>query len=214
MNERIAVLCGGDGAEREVSLRSGAAVTAALVEAGYRAKAVDLRSLAKARRSLSGLFDAAFVAMHGSWGEDGRLEAQLEAMGLPYTGSDPNVCDLAMDKGRSCAALRAAGADVVRAGEGERVDLAALLRLLASRDITSVFVEGGGTLNFSLLAAGLVDKVHAFIAPKLVGGARALTSVEGEGFAELADAVELKELTAEMVGADVLLTGYVAKGAK
>ena len=112
MNERIAVLCGGDGAEREVSLRSGAAVTSALVEAGYRAEAVDLRSLAKARRSLSGLFDAAFVAMHGSWGEDGRLEAELEAMGLPYTGSDPNVCDLAMDKGRSCAALRAAGLTV------------------------------------------------------------------------------------------------------
>lgn len=112
MNERIAVLCGGDGAEREVSLRSGAAVTSALVEAGYRAEAVDLRSLAKARRSLSGLFDAAFVAMHGSWGEDGRLEAELEAMGLPYTGSDPNVCDLAMDKGRSCAALRSAGLTV------------------------------------------------------------------------------------------------------
>ena len=111
MNERIAVLCGGDGAEREVSLRSGAAVTAALVEAGYRAKAVDLRTLEEARHSLRG-FDAAFVAMHGSWGEDGRLEAQLEAMGLPYTGSDPIVCDLAMDKGRSCAILRAAGLTV------------------------------------------------------------------------------------------------------
>ena len=113
-----------------------------------------------------------------------------------------------------CAALEAAGVEVVRAGEGERVDLTALMRLLAARDLTSVFVEGGGTLNFSLLAAGLVDKIHAFIAPKIVGGARALTSIEGEGFAELADAVELKELTAEMVGADVLLTGYVAKGAK
>ena len=113
-----------------------------------------------------------------------------------------------------CAALEAAGADVVCAGEGERVDLTALMRLLAARDLTSVFVEGGGTLNFSLLAAGLVDKVHAFIAPKIVGGKAALTSVEGEGFAELADAVELKELTTEPVGADILLTGYVAKGAK
>ena len=90
MNERIAVLCGGDGAEREVSLRSGAAVTAALAEAGYRAEAVDLHTLEEARHSLRG-FDAAFVAMHGSWGEDGRLEAQLEAMGLPYTGSDPRA---------------------------------------------------------------------------------------------------------------------------
>ncbi len=113
-----------------------------------------------------------------------------------------------------CAALEAAGVEVVRAGEGEHVDLAALMRLLAARDLTSVFVEGGGTLNFSLLAAGLVDKVHAFIAPKIVGGKAALTPVEGAGFAELADAAVLTRLTAEPVGADILLTGYVAKGAR
>ena len=56
MNERIAVLCGGDGAEREVSLRSGAAVTAALAEAGYRAEALDLRTLEEARHSLCLLY--------------------------------------------------------------------------------------------------------------------------------------------------------------
>lgn len=113
-----------------------------------------------------------------------------------------------------CAALRAAGVEVVRAGEGERVDLAALMRLLAAREFTSVFVEGGGTLNFSLLAAGLVDKVHAFIAPKIVGGKEALTPVEGAGVAELSDAVEFTGLVTEQVGADVLITGYVAKGAR
>ncbi|MFC2740828.1 MAG: RibD family protein, partial [Selenomonas sp.] len=113
-----------------------------------------------------------------------------------------------------CAALEAAGVEVVRAGEGERVDLAALMRLLAAREYTSVFVEGGGTLNFSLLAAGLVDKIHAFIAPKIVGGKAALTPVEGAGFAELADAAVLTGLTAEQVAADILLTGYVAKGAR
>ena len=113
-----------------------------------------------------------------------------------------------------CAALEAAGVEVVRAGEGERVDLAALMRLLAAREYTSVFVEGGGTLNFSLLAAGLVDKIHAFIAPKIVGGKDALTPVEGAGFAGLADAVVLTGLTAEQVAADILLTGYVAKGAR
>ena len=113
-----------------------------------------------------------------------------------------------------CAALEAAGVEIVRAGEGKRVDLDALMRLLASRDLTSVFVEGGGTLNFSLLAAGLVDKIHAFIAPEIVGGKEALTPVEGAGFAELADVAVLTRLTAEQVGADILLTGYVAKGAR
>ena len=113
-----------------------------------------------------------------------------------------------------CAALEAAGVEIVRAGEGERVDLDTLMRLLAARDLTSVFVEGGGTLNFSLLAAGLVDKIHAFIAPKIVGGKVALTPVEGAGFAELADAAVLTRLTAEQVASDILLTGYVAKGAR
>ena len=113
-----------------------------------------------------------------------------------------------------CAVLEAAGVEIVCAGEGERVDLAALMRLLAARDLTSVFVEGGGTLNFSLLAAGLVDKMHAFIAPKIVGGKAALTPVEGAGFAELADAAVLTRLTAEQIGADILLTGYVAKEAR
>ena len=102
---------------------------------------------------------------------------------------DPNP--LVAGKGK--AMLEAAGVEVVRAGEGERVDLAALMRLLAARDFTSVFVEGGGTLNFSLLAEGLVDKVHVFIAPKVVGGREALTPVEGAGFAELSEAVIAKE---------------------
>ena len=113
-----------------------------------------------------------------------------------------------------CAALEAAGVEIVRAGEGERVDLAALMRLLAAREYTSVFVEGGGMLNFSLLAAGLVDKIHVFIAPKIVGGKEALTPVEGVGFSELSDAAALTGLVTEQVGADILLTGYVAKGAR
>ena len=46
-------------------------------------------------------------------------------------------------------------------------------------------VEGGGTLNFSLLRAGLVDKINVFIAPKIIGGRNALTAVEGEGFTSI-----------------------------
>ena len=66
-------------------------------------------------------------------------------------------------------------------------------------------------MNYSLLAAGLVDKVHAFIAPKLIGGREALTPVEGEGLARLADAVELTRVTTEPLNGDILLTGYVAR---
>ncbi len=106
-------------------------------------------------------------------------------------------------------ALAAAGAAVWRCGAGPEVNLTQLMDELGRHEITSVLVEGGGTVNFSLLAAGLVQKVVAFVGTKLVGGQAAKTPVEGAGFERLAEAVELSNLTAETVGTDVVLTGYV-----
>ena len=106
-------------------------------------------------------------------------------------------------------ALKDKGVAIMVVGDGEQVDMDLLMRKLGEMEICSVFVEGGGQVNFSLLKAGLVDKVHAFIAPKLIGGREALTPVEGEGFAELTEAVELERTTVETIGQDILLTGYV-----
>ena len=106
-------------------------------------------------------------------------------------------------------ALKDKGVAIMVAGDGEQVDMDLLMQKLGEMEICSVFVEGGGQVNFSLLKAGLVDKVHAFIAPKLIGGREALTPVEGEGFAELTEAVELEHTTVETIGQDILLTGYV-----
>lgn len=106
-------------------------------------------------------------------------------------------------------ALAVAGAAVWRCGRGPEVDLTQLMDELGRHEITSLLVEGGGTVNFSLLAAGLVQKVVAFVGTKLVGGQAAKTPVEGAGFERLAEAVELSNLTAETVGTDVVLTGYV-----
>lgn len=108
-------------------------------------------------------------------------------------------------------ALGLAGAEIITCGRGPRVDLRMLLQELAKREITSVFIEGGGTVNFSFLREGLVDKVYAFLAPKIVGGRNALTPVEGEGFGELSEAVQLDGLTAEPLDGDILLTGYVGR---
>lgn len=108
-------------------------------------------------------------------------------------------------------ALKKAGVEILTAGKGPHVDLKDMLAQLGGQDISSVFVEGGGRVNFSLLEAGLVDKVHVFLAPKIVGGSEALTPVEGKGFAKLRDAVELERMTTESMNGDILMTGYVAR---
>lgn len=107
------------------------------------------------------------------------------------------------------SALEGEGAEIIFAG-AEQVDLKILLEKLAEREITSLLVEGGGTLNFSLLKSGLVDKIFAFIAPKILGGRSALTAVEGIGFEKLSDAVKLENFNAEKIGKDILISGYVS----
>ncbi len=87
--KRVAVLCGGDGREREVSLRSGKAVCDALNDAGFSATFIDLQAMSEIDKVKS--FDGAFIAMHGDWGEGGQLQAKLEAMNIPYTGSGPTA---------------------------------------------------------------------------------------------------------------------------
>ena len=106
-------------------------------------------------------------------------------------------------------ALIERGVEIIKVGDGDRVDLRLLMKELAAREITSVMVEGGGTLNFSLLQCGLVDKINAFIAPKILGGRNALTPVEGEGFSLIDQAIELIDVETEMIGGDVLISGAV-----
>jgi D-alanine-D-alanine ligase len=95
--ERILVACGGDSPERDVSLRRGAAVCQALAEDGWASELLTLQT-PKDVLPLLREGTAVFVALHGGWGEDGRLQALLEMAGVPYTGSGPEGCMRAMDK--------------------------------------------------------------------------------------------------------------------
>ncbi|MHB8765530.1 MAG: D-alanine--D-alanine ligase, partial [Deferrisomatales bacterium] len=105
---RVAVLMGGWSAEREVSLRTGVAVAAALARLGHQVFQVDAGPDVAVR--LAELQpDAAFLALHGRWGEDGTVQGLLEMMGIPYTGSGVLASALAMDKGRSKVVFRALG---------------------------------------------------------------------------------------------------------
>ncbi len=94
---RVAVLMGGRSSEREVSLRSGAAVLKALERQGYNVIGVDVGADVIQRLQWEGV-EAAFVALHGRWGEDGVIQGLLETMTIPYTGSGVMASAAAMDK--------------------------------------------------------------------------------------------------------------------
>lgn len=97
---RVGVLYGGDSAEREISLQTGAAVMQALGELGVDYVGIDIGPSAIADIQAAQL-DRAFIALHGPGGEDGRMQAVLEYLHIPYTGSDVQSSALAMDKLRS-----------------------------------------------------------------------------------------------------------------
>lgn len=110
-------------------------------------------------------------------------------------------------------AIREKGAQVLVAGEGERVDLRLLMETLGAQKYSSVFVEGGAGLNEALLRENLIDKVHVFISPKLIGGKDAPSPFGGKGVARLEDAFRLCDVETETLDGDILISGYREKEA-
>ncbi len=124
---RVAVLMGGQSAEREISLRSGQAVLAALRRQQVDAHAVDVTP---ERMVQLADFDRAFIALHGRGGEDGVIQGALEMLGLPYTGSGVAGSALGMDKYRCKLLWRGLGlptADFVMLRCASDLDAAAAL---------------------------------------------------------------------------------------
>lgn len=105
---KVAVLMGGTAAERAVSLNSGQQVVQALQQVGVEAEAFDVQSLQAVVQAVEGA-DLAFIALHGRWGEDGQVQAILQSLGVPFTGSKMAASALAMDKLRSKLAWQGAG---------------------------------------------------------------------------------------------------------
>jgi D-alanine-D-alanine ligase len=103
---RIAVLMGGPSAEREVSLRTGAACAGALREVGYDVTeiVVDDENFVLPENT-----DLAFLAMHGPFGEDGQVQDILTARGIPFTGADAATSRVTIDKEKTKEKFRAAG---------------------------------------------------------------------------------------------------------
>ncbi|WP_438491147.1 bifunctional diaminohydroxyphosphoribosylaminopyrimidine deaminase/5-amino-6-(5-phosphoribosylamino)uracil reductase RibD [Paenibacillus sp. IHBB 3054] len=105
-------------------------------------------------------------------------------------------------------ALVAAGVQVIICGAGPRVDLQSAMTKLGEMEIGSILLEGGGTLNGSMLESGLVDRVVLFFAPKIVGGrAGAAGTFEFPGVELMKDAITLEGLEVEVLGDNVCISG-------
>jgi len=124
-NKKIGVLMGGLSSEREVSLASGKAIQKALLEKGYHAVSIDVGKDV-AEKIHDSRIEAAFIALHGKYGEDGAIQGVLEVMGIPYTGSGILASALGMNKTVSKLIFRSQGLivgpyDVIYEGKRDRV---------------------------------------------------------------------------------------------
>ncbi len=101
---------------------------------------------------------------------------------------------------------------IVVPSKNGKVNLKELMTILGKLKIDSILLEGGGTLNFSALEEGIVDKVKIYIAPKIIGGKDSKTPIEGKGIDNLKDAFKITNLSVSTIGEDILVEGYVEKG--
>lgn len=108
------------------------------------------------------------------------------------------------------AALAAAGAEIVPTAPGPGgIDLELVLRDLVRRGLINVLCEGGGTVNATLVAQGLADRIKVFIAPRLIGGRTAPSLIDGRGVTRVHQGAAIGNLTVKRVGSDLLLEGDI-----
>lgn len=107
------------------------------------------------------------------------------------------------------ASLKELGVEicVVKEKNGQ-IDLPALMVTLGEREITSILLEGGSTLNGMMLAERLIDKVYFFYAPKIFGGREAPSAIGGVGTDRIADAPVITDYTLQQIENDILMIGY------
>nr|WP_207753601.1 bifunctional diaminohydroxyphosphoribosylaminopyrimidine deaminase/5-amino-6-(5-phosphoribosylamino)uracil reductase RibD [Clostridium paridis] len=109
--------------------------------------------------------------------------------------------------------LRNSGVEVIILPENDgKVSLKNLVVELGRKNIDGILLEGGGTLNYSALKEGIIDKVQYYISPKIIGGKDAKTSVEGDGVNRIEECFRLNEVTTKVIGEDILVEGYIKEG--
>lgn len=144
---------------------------------------------------------------------DSRLRVPLEANVLQNQTEAPTIILTTKSSDpEKVALLTEKGVTVLVIAECEnQVDLQAAMTILGQRNIDSILLEGGATLNYSALAAGIVDKVQVYIAPKIIGGIASPTSVGGKGIDKLSEAFPVEKVRTKLVGEDIFIEGYIKK---
>ena len=183
---KVAVLFGGKSGEREVSIKSGSAVLAALIRQGVDAHAFD-----PAHQELSELkqFDRVFIALHGRYGEDGTIQGALELMGIPYTGSGVMASSVGMDKWRTKLLWKANG---IKTPDFELVNAHSNFAEIEAKLGLPLFVKPaneGSSIGISKVkTAGGLKAAYALaaksdplvIAEKFIGGGEYTVGILGE----------------------------------
>ena len=144
---------------------------------------------------------------------DSRLQLPLRSKLARSADGDVLIFTRAKENSPRARALRSAGVEIVSvAGRGGKPDLRAVIAELGRREILSVLLEAGATLNSSALAAGIVDKMRVFIAPKVAGFGRTSTrstAVVGPTSNGFQAARDLQQITMAQFGIDFAVEGYL-----
>ena len=138
---------------------------------------------------------------------DGALRVAASARVFSAAGGEVWLATAVPERDPRLAAFRERGVHVVsKPAPGGGVDLTALLASLYAVEARSLLVEGGGVTAAAFLAAGLVDRVTAYLAPKILGGVGARVPVAGEGAGSILDAISLTDMEVVRVGSDIRLS--------
>lgn len=139
---------------------------------------------------------------------DSTCKIPLDSKVLNADGTQVFVATTDMADKEKKKALRTKGIKVLTVPKkNEQVDLLALMKILGQNKIESILVEGGAAVNGSFIEEGLVDRVMAFIAPKIVGGNGSKTPVGGKGIEMMNDALTLKNTEVQVFDKDILIQG-------
>lgn len=144
---------------------------------------------------------------------DGRLRVSPEAriFNTPEAG-ETWIATAVHEEDHACEPFLERGVRVLSLRDPDGyVDLAALLSALGATESRSLLVEGGGETGFSFLTAGLVDRLTAYLAPILIGGAAAPSCLSGHGFSRLEQAPGLSEIEVEKLGEDLRVSGLIVR---